>query len=166
MILLDTGILLVGQTIAPQHCSFQNIDGQVTIEAIEDAVTFVNGRRITHPTLLRQGNRIVLGTSHIFRFNDPVEAARIRAEREEYLKTHPTEALSNPAVIDWNYAKEELRLMNDVNMGMKYTDCMETLSDEKMLGSSTLSWPEFMILDAFTALFLLSTNLLPRIRSV
>jgi hypothetical protein len=51
-------------------------------------------------------------------------------------------------------------------MGMKYTDCMETLSDEKMLGSSTLSWPEFMILDAFTALFLLSTNLLPRIRSV
>jgi len=26
---------------------------------------------------------------------------RIRAEREEYLKTHPTEALSNPAVIDW-----------------------------------------------------------------
>ncbi|KAJ1486937.1 hypothetical protein T484DRAFT_1889859 [Baffinella frigidus] len=108
----SNGIPLVGQTIAPLHCSIKNVNGQVTIEAIEGAVTFVNGRRITEVTPLKQGHRIVLGTSHMFRFHDPVESARLRLEREEYLLVHPTETLTNSAVFDWNYAKEELRLMN------------------------------------------------------
>ena len=105
-------IALVGQTIAPQHCAFHNDQGQVFIEAIMGAVTFVNGRRVSERLLLRQGNRIVIGTSHIFRFNDPVEAARVRRERDEYLKLHPNEMDTAPAVIDWTYAVDELRAMS------------------------------------------------------
>lgn len=51
---MTAGIPLVGQTIAPLHCSIKNVNGQVTIEAIEGAVTFVNGRRITEVTPLKQ----------------------------------------------------------------------------------------------------------------
>ena len=105
-------ISLVGQTIAPHHCAFDNSDGHVYMEAIMGAVTFVNGRRIAERTLLRQGNRIMIGSSHIFRFNDPMEAARVRKEREEYLKAHPNESLTTPAVIDWTYAIDELRAIN------------------------------------------------------
>ena len=53
-----------------------------------------------------------MGSSHIFRFNDPLEAARVRKEREEYLKLHPNEMDVAPAVIDWTYAIDELRAMN------------------------------------------------------
>jgi predicted component of type VI protein secretion system len=105
-------ISLVGQTIAPQHCEFDNSDGHVYIAPVMGAVTFVNGRRISERTLLHQGNRIVVGNSHIFRFNDPTEAARVRKEREEYLKSHPNESLTAPAVIDWSYAIDELRTMS------------------------------------------------------
>ncbi|EKX40366.1 hypothetical protein GUITHDRAFT_49045, partial [Guillardia theta CCMP2712] len=67
----NNSIPLVSQTIAPHHCRIQSEGGQVTIEPIEGALTFVNGRRIDEATLLRQGNRVMVGTSHIFRFNDP-----------------------------------------------------------------------------------------------
>ena len=99
-------ISLVGQTIAPHHCAFDNSDGHVYIEPIMGAVTFVNGRRIAEKTLLRQGNRIMVGSSHIFRFNDPVEATRIRKEREVSVGAWKRRGGGNPGMVDgWRGAE-------------------------------------------------------------
>ena len=73
-------IRLNGSKIMKDHCSFENVDGLVTLVPKDGAAIMVNGLRVEKPTRLRSGNRIILGDFHIFRFNHPQEA---RAERKE-----------------------------------------------------------------------------------
>jgi kinesin family protein 1 len=73
-------IRLNGSQILADHCTFENIDGAVTIIPKGDAGVMVNGIRIDKPKRLRSGFRIILGDFHIFRFNNPQEA---RAERAD-----------------------------------------------------------------------------------
>ncbi|BEI81426.1 hypothetical protein CcaverHIS002_0205860 [Cutaneotrichosporon cavernicola] len=76
----STQIKLSGEHITSHHCRFINIEGHVTLEACEDARTFVNGKRVPPgtPVKLLHGFRVILGDFHVFRFNDP---AGVRAHR-------------------------------------------------------------------------------------
>ncbi|KAI1331835.1 kinesin heavy chain [Xylariaceae sp. FL0255] len=77
----QANIRLNGTRILHDHCSFDNAnDGTVTIIPGVGASIMVNGRRITEPTRLHSGHRVILGDFHIFRFNHPMEA---KAERDE-----------------------------------------------------------------------------------
>lgn len=73
-------IRLNGSQILAEHCTFENVDGAVTVIPKDNAGVMVNGIRIDKPKRLRSGFRIILGDFHIFRFNNPQEA---RAERAE-----------------------------------------------------------------------------------
>ena len=73
-------IRLNGSKIMKDHCTFENVDGFVTLVPRDGAAIMVNGLRMDKPTRLRSGNRVILGDFHIFRFNHPQEA---RAERKE-----------------------------------------------------------------------------------
>uniref|UniRef100_A0A8C9S0A5 Kinesin family member 1C n=1 Tax=Scleropages formosus TaxID=113540 RepID=A0A8C9S0A5_SCLFO len=101
----DVDIRLSGQFIKEQHCVFHSCindsgEVEVTLEPLQGAETYVNGKQITEPVVLKQGNRIVMGKNHVFRFNHP-ELARLERER-----TATTEQQGEPA--DWNYAQKEL----------------------------------------------------------
>ncbi|KAK4953446.1 hypothetical protein LTR28_006463, partial [Elasticomyces elasticus] len=74
-------IRLNGSKILPEHCTFENIDGVVTVVPKTDAAVMVNGIRIEQSKRLRSGYRIILGDFHIFRFNHPQEARAERAEQ-------------------------------------------------------------------------------------
>ena len=73
-------VRLNGSQILHEHCTFENVDGAVTVIPKDNAGVMVNGVRIDKPKRLRSGYRIILGDFHIFRFNNPQEA---RAERAE-----------------------------------------------------------------------------------
>ncbi|KAF2739277.1 kinesin family protein [Polyplosphaeria fusca] len=75
-------IRLNGSQILADHCTFENVDGAVTVVPKDGASVMVNGIRIDKPKRLRSGYRIILGDFHIFRFNNPQEA---RVERAEVL---------------------------------------------------------------------------------
>ncbi|SPN97362.1 probable kinesin [Cephalotrichum gorgonifer] len=79
----QVNIRLNGTRILQDHCTFENADGTVTVIPKEEASVMVNGRRITEPTQLHSGYRVILGDFHIFRFNHPMEAKAERAERAE-----------------------------------------------------------------------------------
>ncbi|KAK4148074.1 uncharacterized protein C8A04DRAFT_23867 [Dichotomopilus funicola] len=80
----QANIRLNGSRILHEHCVFENAqDGTVTIHPKEGAAVMVNGKRVTEPTRLHSGHRIILGDFHIFRFNHPMEARAERAERQE-----------------------------------------------------------------------------------
>uniref|UniRef100_A0A672ZA19 Kinesin family member 1C n=1 Tax=Sphaeramia orbicularis TaxID=375764 RepID=A0A672ZA19_9TELE len=72
----------------------------VTLEPLIGAETYVNGKQITEAVVLKQGNRIVMGKNHVFRFNHPEQA---RLERE---RSVTAEQQGEPE--DWNYAQKEL----------------------------------------------------------
>ncbi|XP_026177622.1 kinesin-like protein KIF1C [Mastacembelus armatus] len=101
----DVDIKLSGHFIKEIHCVFvseTNEQGEVvvTLEPLVGAETYVNGKQITEAVVLKQGNRIVMGKNHVFRFNHPEQA---RLERERIL---PAEQQGEPE--DWNYAQREL----------------------------------------------------------
>lgn len=80
----QANIRLNGSRILHDHCVFENAaDGTVTVIPKEGAAVMVNGKRVTEPTRLHSGYRIILGDFHIFRFNHPLEAKAERAERAE-----------------------------------------------------------------------------------
>ncbi|ORY15000.1 hypothetical protein BCR34DRAFT_598706 [Clohesyomyces aquaticus] len=81
-------IRLNGSQILHEHCTFENVDGAVTVVPKDNAGVMVNGIRIDKPKRLRSGYRIILGDFHIFRFNNPQEARAERAEQSTSLLRH------------------------------------------------------------------------------
>jgi kinesin family member 1 len=80
----QANIRLNGSRILHDHCVFENAaDGKVTVIPREGASVMVNGKKITEPTRLHSGYRVILGDFHIFRFNHPLEAKAERAEQGE-----------------------------------------------------------------------------------
>uniref|UniRef100_A0A671KKA6 Kinesin-like protein KIF1C n=1 Tax=Sinocyclocheilus anshuiensis TaxID=1608454 RepID=A0A671KKA6_9TELE len=101
----DVDIRLSGQFIKELHCVFcsevnENNEVVVTLEPLVGAETYVNGKQITDGVVLKQGNRIVMGKSHVFRFNHP-EQARLERERSATQE-------QQGETVDWSYAQEEL----------------------------------------------------------
>lgn len=91
-------IPLSGAQIKEKHCTFVNEDLSVTLFPEPEAPCFVNGNKVTSPTKLTTGSRIILGNNHVFRYNDPHEARQSR---------HNLAAAAKEP-IDWKYAQTEL----------------------------------------------------------
>lgn len=91
-------VRLNGSKILPEHCTFENVDGVVTVVPKPNAGVMVNGIRIEEPKRLRSGYRIILGDFHIFRFNHPEEARAERAEQGSLLRhSVTTSQITSPA---------------------------------------------------------------------
>ncbi|XP_013402044.1 kinesin-like protein unc-104 isoform X5 [Lingula anatina] len=99
-------IQLNGELILDEHCMFENIEGVVKLISSNDAIVYLNGKKITEPTILKTGSRVILGKSHVFRFNHPEQA---REKRENVEKKSPGD-METPAceTVDWQYAQLEL----------------------------------------------------------
>lgn len=45
--------------------------GAVSLVPCEDALCYVNGKKVTEETVLKTGSRVIIGKNHVFRFNNP-----------------------------------------------------------------------------------------------
>ncbi|XP_062251411.1 kinesin-like protein KIF1A isoform X4 [Platichthys flesus] len=119
-------IVLSGHFIKDEHCTFTSSAGptgeMVVLEPCEGAETYVNGKRVTEPTVLISGNRVILGKSHVFRFNHPVHA---RAERE---RTPCAETPAEP--VDWAFAQRELLDKQGIDMKQEMEQRLHELEDQ------------------------------------
>lgn len=125
-------IRLSGENILEEHCYFENTDGKVTLHAMPESVTFLNGKQVSpgQSYKLRSGYRIILGEHHVFRFNNPEEVRKQRdratARSNMHLSvsaadvegdsvppsTRPESRASSAdeADVDWNFARREAAL--------------------------------------------------------
>ncbi|XP_061593550.1 kinesin-like protein KIF1A isoform X7 [Cololabis saira] len=120
-------IVLSGHFIKDEHCTFTSSPGPigettVVLEPCEGAETYVNGKRVTEATVLKSGNRIILGKSHVFRFNHPEQA---RAERE---RTPCAETPVEP--VDWAFAQRELLDKQGIDMKQEMEQRLQELEDQ------------------------------------
>ncbi|XP_043097329.1 kinesin-like protein KIF1A isoform X1 [Puntigrus tetrazona] len=119
-------IVLSGHFIKEEHCTFTSTTGPtgeaVILEPCEGAETYVNGKRVTEATVLRSGNRIILGKSHVFRFNHPEQA---RQERE---RTPCAETPMEP--VDWAFAQRELLEKQGIDMKQEMDQRLQELEDQ------------------------------------
>ncbi|CAL8366756.1 unnamed protein product, partial [Boreogadus saida] len=120
-------IVLSGHFIQDEHCTFSSStgpqgEGNVTLDPCEGAETYVNGKRVTTPIVLKSGNRIIMGKSHVFRFNDP-EQARMERERTPCAET-PVEP------VDWAFAQRELLDKQGIDMKQEMEQRLQELEDQ------------------------------------
>ncbi|KAI0289513.1 hypothetical protein BC826DRAFT_1159461 [Russula brevipes] len=119
-------IRLSGDNILEEHCHFENTDGKVTLYALPDAITFLNGKQISteQPHKLHSGFRIILGEHHVFRFNNPEEVRKQRDRATMKSNLHlslsaadlgsrpdsPVSSSGEIEDVDWTFAKREAAL--------------------------------------------------------
>uniref|UniRef100_A0A8B9RDX6 plus-end-directed kinesin ATPase n=1 Tax=Astyanax mexicanus TaxID=7994 RepID=A0A8B9RDX6_ASTMX len=119
-------IVLSGHFIKDEHCTFTSTTGPngeaVILEPCEGAETYVNGKKVTEPTVLRSGNRIILGKSHVFRFNHPEQARQAR-DRTPCAET-PVEP------VDWAFAQRELLEKQGIDMKQEMDQRLQELEDQ------------------------------------
>ncbi|XP_036109716.1 kinesin-like protein KIF1A isoform X8 [Molossus molossus] len=120
-------IVLSGHFIKEEHCVFRSdsrggSEAVVTLEPCQGADTYVNGKKVTEPSILRSGNRIIMGKSHVFRFNHPEQA---RQERE---RTPCAETPSEP--VDWAFAQRELLEKQGIDMKQEMEQRLQELEDQ------------------------------------
>ncbi|XP_030218862.1 kinesin-like protein KIF1A isoform X6 [Gadus morhua] len=120
-------IVLSGHFIQDEHCTFSSStgpqgEGNVILDPCEGAETYVNGKRVTTPIVLKSGNRIIMGKSHVFRFNDP-EQARMERERTPCAET-PVEP------VDWAFAQRELLDKQGIDMKQEMEQRLQELEDQ------------------------------------
>ncbi|XP_041622976.1 kinesin-like protein KIF1A isoform X15 [Vulpes vulpes] len=120
-------IVLSGHFIKEEHCVFRSdsrggSEAVVTLEPCEGADTYVNGKKVTEPSILRSGNRIIMGKSHVFRFNHPEQA---RQERE---RTPCAETPAEP--VDWAFAQRELLEKQGIDMKQEMEQRLQELEDQ------------------------------------
>ncbi|KAL5008864.1 hypothetical protein ScPMuIL_014445 [Solemya velum] len=75
-------IVLSGPMILKEHCFIKNYMGTVTLHPNRGAKCALNGIDIRDPSILSQGDYILLGKVNMFRFNNPAEAAKLREHRK------------------------------------------------------------------------------------
>ncbi|KAJ9577313.1 hypothetical protein L9F63_006152 [Diploptera punctata] len=90
-------IVLNGLGIEAEHCSVLLKDGVATLIPHQQAQCWVNTVLIDKPTRLSQGCIILLGRTNMFRYNDPVEAAKLRKEG-----SHSHLNLSRLSLLSWS----------------------------------------------------------------
>ncbi|GFO19258.1 kinesin-like protein, partial [Plakobranchus ocellatus] len=66
--------VLKGPDVLPNHCQFENLEGEVTLYPEKGAVCVVNGVDIEGPTKLYQGDTVLLGKTNMFTFSLPAES--------------------------------------------------------------------------------------------
>uniref|UniRef100_A0A8C2ZWB5 plus-end-directed kinesin ATPase n=1 Tax=Cyclopterus lumpus TaxID=8103 RepID=A0A8C2ZWB5_CYCLU len=120
-------IVLSGHFIRDEHCTFSSTtgpegEGCVILEPCEGSETYVNGKRVSSPIVLRSGHRIIMGKSHVFRFTDPEQA---RLERE---KTPCAETPVEP--VDWAFAQRELLEKQGIDMKQEMEQRLQELEDQ------------------------------------
>jgi len=108
----DSDVLLSGPDIIPKHCALHYSNGEVSIEAFEGALVFVNGEILlpqtksldskAHYRVLSHYDRIAFGRFHLFRFEAVGKNSRTN---------------SNIVKPDWEFAQEELMSKNYSLMG-------------------------------------------------
>ncbi|CAH1112604.1 unnamed protein product [Psylliodes chrysocephalus] len=104
-------IELKGSGMEPQHCTITFEKGIATLIPYPGAQVMLNNTVLESAARLSQGCIIFLGKAHVFRFNDPAEAAELRKGEKTY-------NLSRLSLLSWStpdlaISMENLQMNND-----------------------------------------------------
>ena len=96
-------IILLGTHIMSEHCLIENLLNETVIlrPTASTSLCYVNGKKIDESYVLKTGDRVIFGRSHVFRYNNPQQA-----RKEKKTTTTTTTAMIDR--VDWVIATEEL----------------------------------------------------------
>lgn len=74
----EVDIVLSGSGILPIHCTIKLLTGRAVIHPHLGAQCWLNANLIEQPEAISQGDILLLGRNNMFRYNNPIEAAKLR----------------------------------------------------------------------------------------
>ncbi|XP_045187061.2 kinesin-like protein KIF16B isoform X2 [Mercenaria mercenaria] len=94
-------IVIAGEEVEKEHCTIENVNNTVTLYPGEEALCCVNGNIVSEHIKLTQGAVVVLGKTNMFRYNNPVEAAKMKEELKKgnLIKSGMSISLSRTSLI-------------------------------------------------------------------
>ncbi|CAG9762124.1 unnamed protein product [Ceutorhynchus assimilis] len=98
-------IELRGAGMETEHCTITFLNGGATLTPKSGAYVMLNNQILESPAKLSQGCIIFLGKAHVFRFNDPAEAAQLR-------KGEKAHNLSRLSILSWSTPDLALSMEN------------------------------------------------------
>jgi len=112
----DKGIKLDGTSIRKHHATIccDEVSRRVTIAVGGlDAMVFINGEKLyMQPKLLEHGARVIFGNDFIFRYVDP---------RAKTVRRPIFDGKGHLAIVDWQFAAEELQTASGIPIAKKGT---------------------------------------------
>lgn len=109
----DCDIMLSGLNVEKNHCTIELSNGVATLLPAPQAQCWVNTVPVDKPTKLSQGCIILLGRTNMFRYNDPVEAAKLRKEGSRSHLNLSRLSLLSWSTPDLNASLENLHINED-----------------------------------------------------
>ncbi len=117
-------IRLSGTNILLEHCIFENQAGTVhLVPASEEALCYVNGRRVTERMELKTGARVILGKYHVFRFQHP---AQVRSRSE----AAGAGGGQQNQPVDWTFAQMELLEKQGIDLKLEMEQKLISLEEQ------------------------------------
>ena len=121
-------VLKGGVNVSHPHChltcSRKGSTEQVTLSpGVGGSITYIDGKLVTEPVVLRHASRVIIGNSHCFLFVNPQEAERLLVKQNR----KGADDQGVPKVLDWGYACDEFARVMQVNKS--YEDVIR-LQDE------------------------------------
>ena len=105
---------MVGTHILSEHCLLENKSNElVELKPLNDALCYVNGKKIDDIIGLKSGDRVIFGKSHVFRFNNPEQA------RKEKKVSSPSSQMTESASVDWVSAIQELKEKQGIDIKLE-----------------------------------------------
>lgn len=74
----EVDIVLSGSGILPIHCTIKLLNGRAVIQPHSGAQCWLNANLIEQPEPISQGDILLFGRNNMFRYNNPIEAAKLR----------------------------------------------------------------------------------------
>lgn len=70
-------IVLSGSLILNEHCILENKSNDVVeLMPCDGSMCYVNGKKVESKTILKSGDRVIFGKSHVFRFINPEQVRK------------------------------------------------------------------------------------------
>lgn len=122
---VNPDIRLSGTNILLEHCVFENAAGTVhLVPTSEEALCYVNGRRVTERMELKTGARVILGKYHVFRFQHP---AQVRSRSEA---TGGAVGSQQNQPVDWTFAQMELLEKQGIDLKLEMEQKLISLEEQ------------------------------------
>lgn len=123
---VNPDIRLSGTNILLEHCVFENSAGTVhLVPTSEEALCYVNGRRVTERMELKTGARVILGKYHVFRFQHP---AQVRSRSEASGSSAGGSQQNQP--VDWTFAQMELLEKQGIDLKLEMEQKLISLEEQ------------------------------------
>jgi kinesin family protein 1 len=112
-------IVLIGTHILSEHCILENKSNEIVdLKPMNEALCYVNGKKVEGSISLKSSDRVIFGKSHVFRFNNPEQVRKEKFKMASSPMSQMSDSLTESS-LDWSSAIQELKEKQGIDIKLE-----------------------------------------------